>query len=269
MANDYSLIHAFPFISGVPAFIAGKVKNIRVVFSIFTATSFLEKFLCFSIPYDMKITDNLQIKNKFKSQNLFYIPNGVDIKLFDSVRIRKSNKKRIIFVGRFHKQKGINTLLAASLFIIKDVPDIKIEFIGYGDELVKIKNFVKKNRVEHYFDIKSPIYDRNLIKEYKNSSVLVLPSNYEGQGIVVLEAWAAKIPVVATKVGSLRSIIKNGENGYLVSKNNPKELAKIVKKTLNRKLGQRMGNRGYELVKNKFTWEKSVAKLYQHYLQLI
>lgn len=269
LTHNYDLIHAFPFISGISAYIAAKVKNTKVVFSIFTAASLLERFLCFLIPYDLLITDNLKIKKKYKNRNLIYIPNGVDIKLFNSVKITKHVKNRIIFVGRFRKQKGIDTFLKASLFVIKKIPDMKIVLIGYGNELNNIISFIKRHNLSNNYYIKPPIYERDLVKEYKLSCALVLPSNYEGQGIVVFEAWAARIPVVATRVGSLGEIVKNGVNGFLVSKNKPKELAAAIIRILNSKVSKGMGRQGYELVKNQYTWDKSVAKLYKCYLHLI
>lgn len=281
--QKYDLIHAFPFIAGLPAFLAGITKKTPVVFSIFALSSqskknkslfslfriLIENLLTLHIPYTLLFTDNREFLKQHKKKNIVYIPDGVDLELFESVNVRKSKYPQILFVGRFHKQKGIENLLKAMPIIIKKIPNIRLVMVGYGAEEQKIKRYIFNNNLSSYITIKSPRYGRDLVSEYKHSYLLVLPSLYEGQGTVVLEAWTAKIPVIATKVGSLKYLIENGKNGYLVSPNKPHELAYATIKLLTSNKRNTMGSNGFQLVKQRFTWQKVVQTVHQKYLKLI
>lgn len=280
--QKYDLIHAFPFIAGLPAFLAGITKKTPVVFSVFALSSqskknnslfslsriLIEDLLTLHIPYTLLLTDNREFLKQHKKKKMVYIPDGVDLELFEGVNVRKSKYPQILFVGRFHKQKGIENLLKAMPIIIKKIPNIRLVMIGYGAEEQKIREYIFNNNLNSYVTIKSPRYGRDLASEYKYSHLLVLPSLYEGQGIVVLEAWAAKIPVIATRVGSLKDLIENDKNGYLVDPNNPYQLARRITELLVSEKRINMGRNGFNLVKEYYTWDKSVKKVYQEYKKL-
>ncbi len=276
----YDLIHAFPFISGLPSRIAGYLLKTPVVFSIFALSSqdktnhkisnkiriLIEHFLTFTLPYDLLITDNLENIKKHNRDKIIYIPNGVDIDLFDSVTIEKEKIMTILFVGRFHPQKGIQTLLKSIKQIRKKISRIHFTLVGYGPLENHIKEYINKYNLDKFIFIKKPLYSKELVKEYKRSHLLVLPSLYEGQGIVVFEAWAAKIPVITTKVGLLKHVVKDGYNGYLIQQN---RLSQSIFKMIKDKNRAQMGKNGYNTVKKEYTWEISVNKLYQEYNKLL
>lgn len=267
--NKFDIIHAFPFIAGIPAFFAGFLSKTPVIFSVFALNGIVEKVITFYIPYQLLITDNFDLyKNNF-SKRMVYVPNGVDIKLFDGVKIKKSKYPRILFVGRFHPQKGVMTLLKAIPNLRKKIPNIKFVLIGYGILKKNIEKFISKNNLFNWVEVKSPVIGENLVKEYKQSYLLVLPSLYEGGGIVVLEAWAAKIPVITTAVGSLKYIVKDGINGYLIKSHSSQKLARAIYKMIMNKQEKKMGENGYYLVKSEYTWKKSVDKLYEVYRTLL
>ncbi len=263
----------------MPSFLIGKINKTPVVFSAFALqiqsnynrnefSALIENLLTFFLPYDLLITDNQELSKKKKG--IVYIPNGVDINMFESVRVVKSRLPRIIFVGRFHPQKGIDSLLDSLPLLTKKFPKLKVVLIGYGQEEGKIRTFINKNKLAKYVEIKKPLFGRALVKEYKRSHVLVLPSRYEGFGIVVIEAWAAGLPVVVSNVGTLKYIVKDGINGYLVNHGDHHQLAdKITRILKNQFMSKKMGINGYRLVKEKYNWGKVVEKLYIHYLKLL
>lgn len=283
MFNNYDIIHAFPFISGLPVWFYGVLTKKPVVFSVFAlssqknerlklnVTQMLENFLTFGLSYKLLITDNTEIFKKHKEKNIKYLPNGVDVELFDKVKIKKDKFPRLLFVGRFHKQKGIPILLEATKQLVGKFPTLKLVLIGYGKEEINLRFIIKELQINKHVQIKPPKFGIDLIKEYKKSHVLILPSLYEGQGIVVLEAWAAKIPVIATEVGSLDHMIKNGKNGYLVKPNKPDELIHAIHKVITSGMRRRnlMGDNGFWLVKQKFTWQKVVREVYKEYLNIV
>lgn len=277
LSNNYDVVHAFPFVSGLSAWLYGLLSKKPVIFSVFALKSqkkgrplidieeILENFLTFSLSYKLLITDNKEILEKHKNKNIIYIPNGVDIESFDKVKINKDTFPRLLFVGRFHKQKGIHILLKVIEPLTKYFPSLKLILVGYGDQEKVIKELINRHKINGYVEIKTPLYGDDLIKEYKKSHVLVLPSLYEGQGIVVFEAWAAKLPVVVSQVGNLKYIVKEGINGYLVKPNKSTDLFSKILKVLKNQKRDSMGLAGYKLVKKEYTWDKVVNKLIRQY----
>lgn len=273
LKSNYDIIHAFPFISALPAWLYGLISRKPIVFSVFALkNNWLENFLSFGLSYNLLVTDNLEIAKQYrrKNINIKYLPDGVDIESFDKVKINKKGRfPRLLFVGRFHAQKGLPNLLKAVKNLILDFPNLKLILIGYGSIEKELKLLAGRLGIKKYIQIKKPKFGVDLIKEYKKSHIFVLPSLYEGQGIVVLEAWAAKIPVVATKVGSLSSLIESGINGYLVLPDSVDDLVNKIEMLLKNKKLTKMGENGYSLVKQKFYWDVIVQKLYREYIKLI
>jgi glycosyltransferase involved in cell wall biosynthesis len=94
------------------------------------------------------------------------------------------------------------------------------------------------------------------------ADVLVLPSEWEAFGIVVLEAWMAGTPVVATDVGGLPWVVEEGEDGLLVPPGDADALATAVEELLDRPDGgQPLARRGRRKTRNRFTWERSVDRI--------
>jgi glycosyltransferase involved in cell wall biosynthesis len=111
---------------------------------------------------------------------------------------------------------------------------------------------------------------KSLIKAYKRSHVFVLPSLAEGQPITLLEAWAAKLPVIVTKVGDNPLMVKDGVNGYLIDPGNVQQLASAIQKVLRaRTKNEKMGESGYQLVKEEYTWENVANKTWKVYQEVL
>jgi glycosyltransferase involved in cell wall biosynthesis len=96
--------------------------------------------------------------------------------------------------------------------------------------------------------------------------LLVLPSAAEGFGLVLIEAMAARVPVVATDVPGIRDVVRDGENGVLVRWDNEEALAKGIDRVVNDlELRRSMVERAYQDVAERFTWER-VMKRYREVL---
>ena len=101
------------------------------------------------------------------------------------------------------------------------------------------------------------------------SKVLVLPSEYEAFGIVLLEAAAAQTPVIATNRGGIPEAMKDGQNGFLVEYNNPKSLSKAMSLLLeDEKLCNKMGSAGRVFAQD-FSWKKILSDLDITYQKLV
>ncbi|MDR3514554.1 MAG: glycosyltransferase [Azospirillaceae bacterium] len=120
---------------------------------------------------------------------------------------------RIVYAGRLSPEKGVNTLLRAT----QDL-DIAVEIIGDGPDGPRLRAMAAANAV-----FRGQLPPAQVIERLKSATALVVPSRwYEGFPMVVLEAMATGTPVLASRLGSLAEIIRDGETGHLVA---PDDLA--------------------------------------------
>lgn len=273
--NDFDLILVHAFLPGLVAkmfMIIKKRPAILVVHgtSIGTdlnqgAKTLLENFILTRIRYSAEITvsrDFLKIKNVNK--NIVYIPNGVDPIFFKSYLSAKRESNALLFVGRLHPQKNlINLVDAIRLLALENFP-VTLTIVGDGSQKQEILNLIKKYKLENRIKLVGPKYGLKLVKYYHTSSALILPSIYEGQPLTLLEAWASSLPVIVSKTGDCRFLVKNGQNGYFIkNQKNPKDIAEALKRAFKDKNLGKLGQNGYSLIKNNFSWDISTKKTQQ------
>ena len=174
----------------------------------------------------------------------------------------KVSDKFVIFAGRLATNKGIHDLIEAVSIEESERFDLVVmgADMGLGGDLDKLalsKN-VKMHRIGHVDD---PIYRSAL----SAAEVLVLPSEYEAFGIVLLEAAAAQTPVVAARVGGTPEAMSEGKNGLLVEYSDPVSLSKAIFTILDdEKLAKEMSIFGREFAKD-FSWSNIVNMLEKEY----
>jgi glycosyltransferase involved in cell wall biosynthesis len=200
----------------------------------------LEKLITQICRYDLVISDDRQFFNLINdSCPAKYIVNGVDIP--KALLSRKSKKFTYLFVGRNEPRKGVGVLKQAFKKVKKKYPGSRLQLIGPGFKTVSQKK---------------------LDKIMWQSHCLVLPSLWEGHPLVLFEAWAHRLPVIATQVGSVPRFV-NDQNGYLVPAGDVSALAKAMIAAYQNKNLAKLGENGFAMVKDKFTWKKTVQSYAQ------
>jgi glycosyltransferase involved in cell wall biosynthesis len=132
--------------------------------------------------------------------------------------------------------------------------------VGYGDEQ-NINDLIKKFDLADCVSFVGKVSNEDVPQYLVASDVFVLPSLYEGFGIVILEAMAAGLPVITTNVGGPPDIIKDGVNGYLVEVKNSEQIADRVIRILNDNgLKEKMSENNRMEVK-KYSWESVTMQL--------
>jgi len=210
------------------------------------------------------------IFHKYFSFNLLEIPpfvNKYDAKLINFSK--KKNKEIIIgFLGRICKEKGIEILLKLSDLFIKRNINHKILIAGnlndkrfkkYIDNLL----FISKNNKN--IEFLNKINEGDKLKFFNRIDVFILPSvnSFEAFGIVQLEAMNHGVPVIATDIKGVRSVINKTSNGFLFKKNNVKELAeKILKIKDSNQLNKQSIIKKTKDNYNKLLFEGLVEKLF-------
>lgn len=279
--KDYDIVHVHAFLPGITAMMLGFFKRTPTVFGVHGTSigtnitnpfkGWLEKLILTKIRYTSQITVSRDFQ-KLKNVNskIFYVSNGVDVGVFEKVKTTKFNNPTLIFVGRLHFEKNLENLIKAIFEAKKEIPDIKLLIVGSGPEEKALKNLVKKLHLKKSIIIVGQKRSPDLIKLYKSSSIFILPSIYEGQPLTILEAWASKIPVIASKTGDIQFLVKEGYNGFFINDpNNIYEIANVITGAVNNKNLKQMGENGFNFVKNNFSWKKSATQTLEIYNQIL
>lgn len=206
-------------------------------------------------------------------RKLHLIPMGVDVKKFasgDGHMLRRDldkHKQLLLFVGRIVKSKGVRYLIEA-VAILKERghSEIEVWIVGDGDEMSSIKNLTYKLGVEHYVRFLGSVPNEELTDYYAAADLFVTPSLSEGQGVTVIEAMAAGTPVIASNVGGIASVIKNGETGYLISPGDSQILADQIEKCVSKKNLDLVSASAAKKVKKEYDWRvvsRKFGRLYR------
>lgn len=151
---------------------------------------------------------------------------------------------RILFVGTNMQRKGLPTLIQAAGPIIHQHPDVQFWVVGKDPSQPRLQALCQEYHVEDAFEFLGWKDQKELPAIYCACDILAMPSLTEAFGVVLLEAMASGVNVVATRVGGIPEIIQDGQNGLLVPPDNPEQLACAINKLLDdRELMQQLASR--------------------------
>ena len=198
-------------------------------------------------------------------EKIVVVPNGIDFSKYQIPKILKE-KNSIVIVGRLAKQKGHIYLIKAMHKVIQQVPDAKLYIIGDGYLRNELESYVKNSELEKNIIFMGKVSEEEKIERLHKSELFVLPSLHEGFGIVLLEAMACGLPIIASDLPVFRELMDE-QNGYFVEKANSKEFAKkIVELLRDVEKRDRIGRYNQEYVK-RFDWDK-VAEMEEEVLMI-
>ena len=190
-------------------------------------------------------------KNKM-SCKVRYIPNYID-----SLNKLKSSleSNNLISVGRLEAVKGFNDLIRVMQLVDLNYQGVHLTLVGDGKEKDNIFKEVVKVKMTGY------LFQEDIDKLYDEASIYVMTSHSESFGLVMLEAMAHGLPVVAfSSAEGARELIKDGYNGYLIDNRNEYEMAeKIVSLLKNRKTLKEMGKNALK-VASLYTKDEVIKK---------
>ena len=172
------------------------------------------------------------------------IASGVETESFSPREEETEGVAKLLYVGRFSTGKGLVNFLRA-IRIIQERHRVRVTLIGgspMDDGYSKVLSERRRLRLEQTVDVREPIAHSSLPALYCSHDILVLPSEKEALGKVLLEAMACARPVVATRVGGVPDIVDDGKNGLLVPPSDPVSLATALEELiLNDQRRRRMG----------------------------
>ncbi|MGB9838050.1 glycosyltransferase family 4 protein [Methanothermobacter sp.] len=171
------------------------------------------------------------------------------------------DSKIVLFVGamnRGHRHKGVDVLLRA--FSKIEDEDNYLVLAGSGDMIPEYRKLAESLSIADKAVFMGFVSENQLIDLYRTSDILVLPTLTiaEGFGMVLIEANACGTPVIGSKVGGIKYVIRDGETGILVPPGDPVALADAITRILeDEELAARMGSNGRRMVMENYTWDKS------------
>jgi glycosyltransferase involved in cell wall biosynthesis len=143
--------------------------------------------------------------------------------------------KKLLYVGRLEKQKGIWTLLDALRILLKKDTGIHLSVIGQGNEAARIRRFVARQRLDSYVTLVGEKPRHELLHDFHCSTLLVMPSlKDEMFGLAGLEAQASGLPVLASNLSGIREWCRHAESGWMVRPGDAAILATEIEYLLER-----------------------------------
>lgn len=208
----------------------------------FLVEDFSNKFLERVAVKMLKAADKIIVLSEIEKENLTrrfqdlkieVLPNAVSIKELDTEK--NGAGKTIIFLGRLHESKGLNEMIETCKILEKENVDFKFRCFGAGAERDFFVGEMTKILSENFF-YGGVISGEEKWSELSKADIFLLPSRYgEGLPIAMLEAMAAKCVPIVADVASVRAVVKNGENGFLVEPYNAAQTADVLKDLLSDK----------------------------------
>lgn len=229
--------------------VIGKSKYLILLIEKFLAY-FSDYIICIS-SHDYELAYTLGISKK----KLILVQNGIlddgNINLEVNPVRWPENKTRVLFVGRFDHQKGVDIFFNA----LRQTPNAFAYVIGdsvLGDqkaysspENCSLLGWVSRDQIWSY---------------YESADVLVISSRWEGFGLIAIEAMRSRLAVIASNVGGLKDIVINNITGYVVPPEDSESIAELITLT-SRDEFKKLGNAGYIRFKKNFTMSHIVDKL--------
>jgi len=234
----------------------------------------------------------LEFLYKADSRKLTIIPPGVDTSRFYPIPKEEAkevigmpeNEHMILFVGRIEPLKGVETLLQSLaimqrnntnlegccphyLVIIGGSPDDNQKIMTA--EMERLQSLARELGIKDLVLFLGKRSQDSLPYYYSAADVVVVPSHYESFGMVALEAMACGTPVVASQVGGLAYLVRDGVTGYVVPDGEPEVLAnRLIALLMDPTLSQRMGEQGGRLAQA-YSWEIIASQIHAFYSNLL
>jgi glycosyltransferase involved in cell wall biosynthesis len=196
------------------------------------------------------------------------IHNGADVGLFAGVtRPRRSTIRRLLHIGKFEHKKSQDIILRAFAQLLTVYPDCSLTLIGAdGPLLLQTRELIERLGLEQRAELHVNVPHDQLPSFMEQADLFLLPSRIEPFGIVLLEAGAAGLPVIATRVGGIPELIEHERSGLLIAADNVDELVQAIRRLIeNPSLAEELGRNWHTRVMSTWSWDVNCEK----YLHLV
>jgi glycosyltransferase involved in cell wall biosynthesis len=188
---------------------------------------------------------------------------GMDLSLYPKQKqpkYRNPNEPVVIgTVAHLSREKGLNYLIEAASLIPGVQNRMRFVIVGDGKCLQELRDLTVNKGLTDTFHFAG--FHPRTYQFMKSFDIFALPSLSEGLSSAILEAMAASLPIIATKVGGIPELVKDGDNGLLVAPAHPAALAHAIQQLADHpEQADRMGQRGRERMEEQFTLERKILE---------
>lgn len=249
-----------------------KIKRIlRHIFDISIGKKILKrsKYIIALNEQEKKQYDQYSINKK----KIIILPNSISVKSENVIINKNRSRFKIVFIGRLHKDKGLDALLQAAQYLSQSSYKNKIMFYIVGPDdgcLNSIKNNIYKHKMKDFVILLGPQYGRKKEIILKNADIITIPSINETFPMILLESLERSKPIIASNIPSIKSIITNNQEGLLFDKGDGIDMAhKIIHMVNNYEEAILLGKKGRIKLINKWSSSYVITKLEKIYINSI
>jgi len=182
---------------------------------------------------------------------------------FNKFEVKKKLSERnnlVGYIGRLSEEKGVLNFVKAIPEILKERDDLEFLIGGDGQLRDEIEKYIGEKNLNDKVKLVGWIPHENLPDYLNELKQVVLPSYTEGLPNIMLEAMACGTPVLATPVGAIPDLIKDGKTGFIMENNSPECIARNVIRALNHPNLEKIAENARALVEREFTYERAVER---------
>ncbi|MDO4978580.1 MAG: glycosyltransferase [Candidatus Saccharibacteria bacterium] len=250
--------------------------------------SFLKHAEYATMPTEMAIGDLVPKNRKHFQVTVEALSNGVDLTAFKPGRpsaeiMRKHDLKpalpnvasraqngvpRVLYVGRVDPEKSISNVVYAFQQVLNKIPEAELVIVGDGIDVSNLKNIVAKNEIPNVKFL-GKIMMPELLELYRSANVFATASETETQGIVLIEAAATGLPLVAVDAGAVKELCQHHKNGELCQPGDIDGIAKALVKILTKPEIREKYSKGSMEIAERHDLKKTLARFEEIYNEAI
>lgn len=208
--------------------------------------------------------------------NIRWLPTGIDLTEFnnnDRTWLKLSlglepDAPVLLYVGRIAKEKNITFLIDVFTLIVREHSKVNLVLVGEGPESKNLKKYAAELQLADRIHFTGKLLRPALVNAYCGADIFVFGSVTETQGIVIAEAKAAGLPVVAVNAFGVSNMVADGEDGYLLEMDPQAFTRQILNLLRDHDLRQRLGRKALENARQ-FSAQLCAEKLVEYYQGLI
>lgn len=221
--------------------------------------SFLKHSEYATMPTEMAIDDLVPKKRKHFKVPVEPLSNGVDLAKFGPGKAQDriyrkyhlpKDKPLVLYVGRVDPEKSLSNVVSAFAGVLDVIPEVKLVIVGDGTDRRHLQDLAQALGIEKSVYFPGRIYPPDIMEVYRAATLFATASETETQGIVLIEAAATGLPLVAVDAGAVRELCQHKRNGILCHPGDVAEMTDAMMKLLkNPELCERYGKESLEVAK--------------------
>jgi len=201
-------------------------------------------------------------------QHVHIVENGINLEPFTTLEIERTESPSVLYMHEVSKRKGIFDLLQVIQQLNVEGFAFHFDIVGAG-KLDQVREKIKNMEIARNITIHGPKYGAEKFDFFRKNWILILPSYAEGLPISIIEAFAAGMPVVSTRVGGIPDLVHEEENGFLSAPGRIHEIVNNLKRILtNSELCKKISANNLKISHEKYDIEQCADKIIAIYKSL-